>query len=400
MEGLFTKTLQRVLSGLLVLTLSLSLIPTEVFAVQSEDTQPGLLETSWPALVEEGEVNRELTAEDVVGEDLSMRGENVKHFRLLDGTRLAVQYDDAVHYQDTDGKWADIDNSLQLQKINGQVLETEMAVGIDVLDTAMEKLQIGSYAESIQTEAQPAQADEEIVGEDLKHPDAQDSDDQTSPLPATQEDQTVASETQEPVAQEENPNGENQQTGNQQADLSAENPVESVLPVDQFVQIGAQTITTEEAEILSDVQLSAKENGTFDVSYAIGSGLGQEMAVRYKQYRAGFTLHDASLRPAEILESSISDPGSLIEAISPENLSSSIEYTDVQSGVDLVYTTLSGAVKEMIVVKSQQDSYTYVFDLALDNLKPEQNEDGSISLLDLRTDEEIYLIPAPNAHVP
>ncbi|MGM9642995.1 MAG: DNRLRE domain-containing protein, partial [Eubacteriales bacterium] len=47
-----------------------------------------------------------------VFEDVSRREENVKHFRLEDGTYMAAQYDTAVHTLDENGKWQDIDNTL------------------------------------------------------------------------------------------------------------------------------------------------------------------------------------------------------------------------------------------------------------------------------------------------
>ena len=41
-----------------------------------------------------------------------LREENVKHFKLSDGSYVAAQYNYAVHYDDGSGKLLDIDNSL------------------------------------------------------------------------------------------------------------------------------------------------------------------------------------------------------------------------------------------------------------------------------------------------
>ncbi len=49
---------------------------------------------------------------DCVYEILGRREENVKHFRLGDGSFVAVQYDAPVHYLDADGAWQGIDNRL------------------------------------------------------------------------------------------------------------------------------------------------------------------------------------------------------------------------------------------------------------------------------------------------
>lgn len=68
-----------------------------------------------PAEAEESVADEEETAEPatVVGEITELREENVKHFRMSDGTFTAVSYDQPIHYEDTAGKWQDIDNSLK-----------------------------------------------------------------------------------------------------------------------------------------------------------------------------------------------------------------------------------------------------------------------------------------------
>ena len=45
-------------------------------------------------------------------EETSLREENGKHFRLENGTMLAVSYPQPVHYQDEDGGWQEYDNTL------------------------------------------------------------------------------------------------------------------------------------------------------------------------------------------------------------------------------------------------------------------------------------------------
>ena len=48
----------------------------------------------------------------VLGEVDELREENIKHFRLSDGTFVAVDYGMSVHYEDDDGSWQDIDNTI------------------------------------------------------------------------------------------------------------------------------------------------------------------------------------------------------------------------------------------------------------------------------------------------
>ena len=64
------------------------------------------------ATAEESVVSEATEHSGVIFEDISRREENVKHFRLADGTYMAAQYDTAVHTLDENGEWQDIDNTL------------------------------------------------------------------------------------------------------------------------------------------------------------------------------------------------------------------------------------------------------------------------------------------------
>ena len=47
----------------------------------------------------------------IVGEEISLRAESEKHFRLSDGSYIAVSYSAPVHFMNDNGIWQDIDNS-------------------------------------------------------------------------------------------------------------------------------------------------------------------------------------------------------------------------------------------------------------------------------------------------
>ena len=92
----------RLLSLLLAVVLCVELLPAVGSAVSpSED-----LEHTVEGTVEE--------PAEVAFEEASLRGERVKHFRMGDGSYVAVQYDVPVHHRDADGRWQDIDNTLEL----------------------------------------------------------------------------------------------------------------------------------------------------------------------------------------------------------------------------------------------------------------------------------------------
>ena len=91
----------RMISLLLAVVLCIELLPAVGSAVSpSED-----LEHTVEGTVEE--------PAEVAFEEASLRSERVKHFRMGDGSYVAVQYDVPVHHQDADGRWQDIDNTLE-----------------------------------------------------------------------------------------------------------------------------------------------------------------------------------------------------------------------------------------------------------------------------------------------
>lgn len=55
--------------------------------------------------------------EEVLYELEDLRDKAVKHFRMSDGSNIAVQYDAPVHYLDNNGCWQDIDNTLVLSSV-------------------------------------------------------------------------------------------------------------------------------------------------------------------------------------------------------------------------------------------------------------------------------------------
>ena len=95
----------RLLSAILTVVLLLQIAPLQAFA--AADT--GTADDGSGALLSGTET---VPAADVVGEVESLRTEEGKHFRLSDGSYLAVSYGTPVHYQDASGRWQEIDNTL------------------------------------------------------------------------------------------------------------------------------------------------------------------------------------------------------------------------------------------------------------------------------------------------
>ena len=78
-----------------------------------------------------------------------------------------------------------------------------------------------------------------------------------------------------------------------------------------------------------------------------------------------------------------------------EKLSSRIIYADVLDGVDVEYVLESQNVKENIIVKEKKDSYAYSFEIKLNGLYASLTESGDIRIVNSKSGEDEYIIPAP-----
>lgn len=62
----------------------------------------------------------------------TMRGENVKHYRLSDGTYRAVSYDRPIHVKDEKGNWQEIDNTLIFDGKNYETKDKRVSLSKDI----------------------------------------------------------------------------------------------------------------------------------------------------------------------------------------------------------------------------------------------------------------------------
>ena len=101
----------RILSAIMTILILLVSLPTYAFATLIDDTS-----NTNDLIVSEDDTETSFSKSEVLvlQEDVSLREENIKHFKLSDGTTKAVAYATPVHYKDADGNWIDIDNALTL----------------------------------------------------------------------------------------------------------------------------------------------------------------------------------------------------------------------------------------------------------------------------------------------
>ena len=163
----------RLLSVILVLAMLIQMLPVQAFAETAS--------TSAAADMAEGQA--EVT---VLGEVEELREEDTKHFRLSDGSFVAVSYGLPVHYEDENGKWQDIDNSLTMEAstntyeldhsdtavsfsnslTNGTLLTTSkgnVSISMSLLDTAQAvQMIIGEPDAELSVSEDPDEATEAI----------------------------------------------------------------------------------------------------------------------------------------------------------------------------------------------------------------------------------------------
>lgn len=104
------------------------MLPLNAFAQMGENIENTIEETDAEDNVsvapDAGVVTYENDASDqleVLYEVEELREASEKHFRMSDGSYIAVQYDYPVHYEDEDGAWQEIDNTLALAGGDGDV---------------------------------------------------------------------------------------------------------------------------------------------------------------------------------------------------------------------------------------------------------------------------------------
>lgn len=111
---------KRVISTMLVIAFLFQMLSGVTFAAEDNNsstaqTAPGPGDAEF---LDESELTEENDFDypEVLHEEESLREASVKHFRLDDGSYIAIGYETPVHYQADDGTWVDIDNTLELQE--------------------------------------------------------------------------------------------------------------------------------------------------------------------------------------------------------------------------------------------------------------------------------------------
>ena len=299
----------------------------------------------------------------VLAEETALRGEAEKHFRLSDGTYLAVQYARPVHLQTADGRWADLDNELTLRQ-GAYRADNGLTTASFAQNLSNGELFTAGYRDYTISLA--------LAGRDWAA--APDAGRPVTPDPA------------EPAA-----TGEPEETPAAPVQGAATNP-----------EAGAPSADANAAQGNS-ASSAAQENRTSGTDAAQSSTASAEASKKTDKTKTP----NALSAPEPAKPGRISDAvATLLDIPAAQNASASLEqqvqpaglvrgllYEDAAPEIDLSYTACGFDVKEAIVVKAPQAAYRYAFRLTLDGLTPKLS-DGAV-LLSNAAGEVIYVIPAP-----
>ncbi len=440
----------RILSMLLAFVLVFELFPTGALA---QDAGTGETDATTAREVAEGEAGG-----TVLGEVTEYRDEREKHFRMEDGSFIAVDYGVPVHYALDEETWVDIDNTLVLQSssastasvtaaqsaqnpqqytaVNGDDTKTfagnlstgflfsaqrgQTGVRMSLMDGGTEPTEPELTEPAAEATAEATEPEE--AAEPAAEPEAS-----TEALPITEPEETMpetepATEPTEETLEE------------IQAEASAQLPVDtadgteadSTLPAvadseteeetypaeSQNSETIAETSPEAEPETLPETEPetipetepeTTPETNSMEASEPVQENtlepFNRSAAAKISypdQKEASSTGFSALFAAVQSLFEGDADheEPSLTQQITPSRLRTQVLYENVFPGVDLQYELYSYNVKESIIVKEPLSTYTFAFRLGLRDLTPVLQEDGSVLLLD--GDENLcYRIPAP-----
>ncbi|MBQ6430860.1 MAG: hypothetical protein IJJ99_03165 [Oscillospiraceae bacterium] len=342
------KVVNNLIAYFLVIVLLVQLVPTAVFAVgdsfatfeeyEIDETLGDAAENNCRETLQKGKI---------LFEETSLREETVKHFRMEDGSFLAVDYQQPIHYATADGIWNDIDNRLvattktasTAERYSSSIGDYKKTFAASLSDSLLFSVNDGEYEISMRLyEASPVGLIDDVNEDELS-------------------------------AEESGKRNEIPGTNNNESLPSDENDLEATNNAVSFEEMGDEaledTAFTESPET-SESDASTEENEGIPVARIVAN---------------------------EELSGEAKETATIAEQVALPHLSTSVIYEDALAGADLHYESIGYDIKESIIVKEPQDEYSFSFVLSLSNLSAEMLSDGSVSISD--GEKQKFLIPAP-----
>ena len=338
--------------------------------VMTEDMEKDFLQTPVVTTEEQAEVLFELD---------ELREQSGKQFRLSDGTILAAQYGMDVHYEAEDGSLKEIDNRFLYEAAE----TTEDFAGYRTAEGAVEY----KFAPQVQEgELLKVSEGEYSVGFELLAPT-----DKESAIPQ------LTPEELQPIV----PTVEILPKPTNEAVAMSISENDTKLAESPLMFLKGEVLNA--TELPKDMRLVETEAGILKVELmkeqpeVMEAGMVTE---KEKSVEEQSGLRAEVSEDAKVIWTDISDAmpetenAGLLEEIKADQAVTSVGYGNVLPGISLQYVIAGSSLKEYILVNQKQESYSYEFILNLENLVPEQLEDGSILLKDEQSGEAVYEIPA------
>ena len=395
------KTLRKVLSVVLAQVLILTYLPISVSAEDEIDSDENEI-TEYTEEYEPEEI-----ADDqeiyVLGEVEENREESVKHFRMSDGSFTAAQFSEPVHFQDENGEWHNLDNTLseyndRYISINGDVTKSfsssladgelfsisykDYSVGITyvVRINDIPVISEEEQAEAVQQEADDF-TDEEtgMINEENSLDDNEESESAAETV-IENSDQEEEPEQADYLAEEEIETPETEEI-EQNEEISGEPDID--ISEEQETAVSGNE-NSEEEYIDTDAHEEEQDKATDDAEIYVPLE-GTEYAV-YKNSSVKAYIEN----PSEKLISDIP----LSDALKYSQSYARVQYAVDEEKPGFLYESSGYDIKESILIHEKREDYSYSFMLELQGLVPELQDGGSI-LLKSETGEDIFEIPAP-----
>lgn len=157
------------------------------------------------------------------------------------------------------------------------------------------------------------------------------------------------------------------------------------------------SLTLQDAVDSDDMSGFVNTSSGVRFKFASNSKSAKLFRMKFDGYELSWGLASKKVNKTSPVVEKSSVPADLDEnerAMTLENLSSFVRYENIFDGIDLEYVIRGNDVKENIIIKKAQTSYSYTFELKTKKLTAALEEDGSVSLKNGKG-ETVLSVPAP-----
>ncbi|MBR7032079.1 MAG: carbohydrate binding domain-containing protein, partial [Clostridia bacterium] len=356
----------------------------------------------------------------IVGEDESARTENTKTFRQSDGSFISSVYQDPVHFENAEGEWEDIDNTLIGTAMGYSNRSSDFNVDFNSETESDELFTLTYKGASLSVSVFRAETEEQIrsplFGDFTEETEIESeeserfSESELYPEEFESENETYhVSEENESISELETFYEESEtETGDPipETDMGAEIPENDTNPdfsgssdMTDPVGHGAPDETDSQAESVKEVESSGivppKEITILsdnEKKYTNPALLRTAAEVENDLKKQNPDASDEEINAAIARQNEINEE-QRIERMTPERLTSSIVYKGLIPGAEIRYDLESKRIKESIVISESTDNYEYSFyvDTAL---FAEKTDEGEILFSDVNG-EPVFTMPSP-----